>query len=49
MGLLEKGRYLANIAKGTTDPRVECLSQVQKQILVEILKMKFDQDLCLNL
>ena len=43
MGLLEKGRYLANIAKGTTDPRVECLSQVQKQILVEILKMKFDQ------
>ena len=32
-----------NIAKGTTDPRIEFLSQVQKQILVEILKMKFDQ------
>ena len=40
---LNKMIYDLNIAKGTTDPRVEFLSQVQKQILVEILKIKFDQ------
>ena len=27
--------YLTNIAKGTTDPRVEFISQVQTQILIK--------------
>ena len=32
-----------NIAKGTTDPRVEFLSQVQKQILIKFHLQNLDQ------
>jgi hypothetical protein len=34
---------MLNIAKGTTDPRVEFLSQVQTQILIKFHLQNFDQ------
>ena len=36
-------RQIKNIAKGTTDPRVEFLSQVQKQILIKFHLQNLDQ------
>ena len=40
---LNKMIYDLNIAKGTTDPRVEFLSQVQKQILIKFHLQNLDQ------
>ena len=39
----EKGGPVQNIAKGTTDPRIEFLSQVQKQILIKFHFQNLDQ------
>ena len=37
------GLHIKNIAKGTTDPRVEFLSQVQTQILIKFHLQNLDQ------
>ena len=37
------GRVYPNIAKGTTDPRVELISQVQTKILINLHLQNLDQ------
>ena len=39
----QKGIWHLNIAKGTTDPRVEFISQVQTQILIKFHFQNLDQ------
>ena len=38
-----EGEIIKNIAKGTTDPRVEFISQVQKQIFIKFHLQNLDQ------
>ena len=40
---LPTNTIITNIAKGTTDPRVEFISQVQTQILIKFLLQNLDQ------
>ena len=40
----QKIAHLLNIAKGTTDPRVEFISQVQTQILIKFHLQNLDQE-----